>query len=98
MLWLFMQGSGMPAKKGSANFESTPARLGRNELNPLQIIDLYAAAKEKAPQANLRGVLFDLQYKRGKVFYRKHGAQLPCGWTSIESLKSQLTAMEVIGE
>ena len=87
----------MAAKKGSQSYEASPARLGRNELNPLQIIDLYAAVKEKAPQADLRGELFDLEYARGKVFYKKHGADLPCGWTSIESLKSQLTAMEVIG-
>jgi len=88
----------MAPKKGSQNYEATPARLGRNELNPLQIIDLYAAVKEKAPQADLQGELFDLEYARGKVFYQKHGAQLPCGWTNIDSLKAQLTAMEVIGE
>lgn len=88
----------MAPKKGSQSYETSPARLGRNELNPLQIIDLYNAVKEEAPQADLRGTLFDLEYAKGKVFYRKHGAMLPCGWTSVESLKSQLTAMEVIGE
>jgi hypothetical protein len=82
--------------KKQATYESTPARLGEKDLNPIQLMQLYEAVKVESPQADLQGELFDLQYNEGKVFYRKHDDLLPCGWTSIDSLRNQLSVMEVL--
>jgi hypothetical protein len=82
--------------KRQQTYEATPARLGEKDLNPIQIMELYEAAKHQRKTVLLQGELFDLEYSKGRVFYRKHDEILPCGWTSIESLKNQLATMEAL--
>jgi len=67
--------------------EPWEARLGVSSFDPLDVMALADAVKERSETVVLRGQTFKLRYKNDKVHYSPtDGTYVPCGWVDIDKL------------
>ena len=66
--------------------ETWQSKLGTTGLNPLQVIQMQDAIKERKKQVRFEhGRLFYLKYKNSNhVYYRPERGFAPAGWLDIE--------------
>jgi len=67
-------------------FEVWEKKLGLQSFDPLQLLELADAVRERRETVNL-GKNFSLVYREEKVFYSPVDGYTPCGWIAIAKLE-----------
>lgn len=66
--------------------EEWEARLGTSSFDPLQVMKLSDAVKNRDETVQLGGRNFSLTYRGDRVFYSPVEGYVPCGWIEIDRI------------
>ena len=61
--------------------------IDKEWLNPLNVLELIEAVRNRDSQVTLTGRAFDITYHESKCFVQVTGNYTPCGWFSYEELE-----------
>ena len=79
------------SKRRSSHYEEWQARLGTKALNPVQVLDMQEALRERKKRAEIDGRWFKFVYHNdGTVYYTPEEGFAPCGYLIIDKFLEEL--------
>jgi hypothetical protein len=70
-----------------AKAEDWETRLGTGSFNPLEILELSDAVRERRGTVVIGGTNYALSYRNERVFYCPVEGFIPCGWLEISRIE-----------
>jgi hypothetical protein len=77
-------------RKGSKKPEEWEEKLGTSYLNPLQVLDMQDAIRERKEFAIVDGYMFSFKYEGNRVFYKPVDKETPTGYLTIDKFLEEL--------